>query len=108
VLKNFKTRMDLTNDGGEPLVLWVEPWGHDFTLGPIQTFTLVASSAVDTPYFAQRTSDGSRAVVVYLEGPNDISFVVLEGGIELACGHNRLSNTNESLPNTSLERTRAR
>ncbi|MCC6301745.1 MAG: hypothetical protein IT489_02975 [Gammaproteobacteria bacterium] len=106
--KTFTTRMDTTNDGKEPLVLYVEPWGHDFTLAPGQTFTLVASSEVDMPYFAQSIQGGAGDVAVYLEGPNDISFAVLEGQRELACGHGRVAPQGGSLPNTSLERTRDR
>lgn len=49
-----------------------------------------------------------RAVVIHLEGPEDIAFVVLEGEHELRCGHNRVAVEGGSLPNTSLERTRER
>ena len=78
--------MDLTNDGGEPFVLWVEPWAHDFTLAAGQTFRLIASSSLDMPHFALSSGDDSRDVVGHLEGPTDISFVVLEGEHELSCG----------------------
>ena len=104
----FTIRMDVTNDGAEPLVLWVEPWAHDFTLAAGQSFALVATSETDVPYFAQRTCGTSRDVVIYLEGPDDISFKVLENGQELHCGHNRIAPCDGALPNTSLERTRER
>src|SRR6187399_786284 len=106
--QEFTARMELTNDGAEPLVVWVEPWAHDFTLGPGQSFALVATSHVGVPVFAQQVDGSTRDVVIYLEGASDISFVVLEGKRELSCGHNRRASQGGALPNTALERTRER
>ena len=106
--QEFTARLDLTNVAAEPLVLWVEPWAHDFTLGPGESFTLIATSHVGVPYFAQRADSKTRDIVVYIEGAHDISFVALEGERELQCGHNRQLSHGGSLPNTSLERTRER
>ena len=106
--QEFTARMDLTNDAAEPLVFWVEPWAHDFTLAPGQSFTLLATSGGSVPHFAQRADSSTRDVVVYIECAHDVSFVVLEGTSELRCGHNRQRSHGGSLPNTSLERTRER
>jgi hypothetical protein len=100
--------MDVANDSTKPMTLWVEPWAHDFTLEPGESFTLAATSGAQEPYFAQRIDGNTSDITIYIEGPRDISFVVLKGQRELQCGHNRQPPNDGSLPNTSLERTRDR
>jgi hypothetical protein len=101
----FTARMDVANDSTKSLTLWVEPWAHDFTLEPGDSFTLVATSGVKEPFFAQRVYGNTSEISIYIEGPRDISFVVLKRQRELQCGHNRQRPNDGSLPKKSLERT---
>ncbi|MFK3979129.1 hypothetical protein ACI2K4_01995 [Micromonospora sp. NPDC050397] len=45
------SKMDVSNESGRKLGLWVEPWGADYWLRPGETLTVVADTAAEqTPF----------------------------------------------------------
>ncbi len=82
-----KTRIVIANDSRSKRsrLVAVEPWGNDYTLLPGEELEVVAESDTDEmPWFIVAESNGDTAV--WCE-ETDV-FTVLQGGVELECGHN--------------------
>lgn len=82
------TRIGIINDSSNQSsrVVYVEPWGEDYTLLPGEELEIIAdSNAKEMPWFNVVESYGATSV--YCE--NTSEYVVLQDGRELECGHNR-------------------
>jgi hypothetical protein len=79
------TRVVLTfqNHAETPHTYWIEPWAHDFTLLPDETFELRISAAGEP---LVEYVHGTADTQIYL---NDEDWSVVQGGQELPLGHNR-------------------
>ena len=79
------SKLGISNHKATPHVVAVEPWGEDFTLLAGEELEIVACGDTNIPHFELVESEGSTQV--YCE--ETVSFKVLQGSVELACGHNR-------------------
>ncbi|MAT72625.1 MAG: hypothetical protein CMJ58_24340 [Planctomycetaceae bacterium] len=79
--------IEIYNDRPRPHIVWIEPWGEDYTMLPKEK--LVASTMVsDTdqgPWFAMVETDGNTQL--YVER-GDYPEVLIDGA-KVDCGHNR-------------------
>ena len=82
----FSTKLDFTNSRKRAHVVAVEPWGHDYTLMPNESLAVIAFGDSAVPWFEFVEWDGSTQI--YCE--DTIDFKVVQGDIELECGHQRL------------------
>ena len=75
------------NDRTFPHVVWIEPWGEDYTLLPGEKFDIATtdSNAGDGPYFCLVETNGNTQV--FVERGNDPQLQI--DGIAVECGHNR-------------------
>ena len=74
-------------------IIYVEPWGEDYTLLPQQKLEIVARSASELPYF--HLFEYKDSTQVYLERTDD--FDVLQDGFRVACGHQRQATLDAGL-----------
>ncbi len=80
-----RVKLGVRNSRDQPHVLWIEPWGEDFTLKPGEELELFAYSDSHLPWFELVESDGASAI--YCEKTSE--FEVFQNGVRLECGHNR-------------------
>lgn len=76
-------KFSVSNNGTNELVVWVEPWAHDFTLEPGENLVLISSdpeSMVDL----HRENDSLQ---IYLNSSS--GFFVQQAGETIHCGHKR-------------------
>ena len=79
-------RFKITNDGSGGLLLFVEPWGSDYTLQVGDTFELVIEGSSPDSHF--HLFYGQTKVVMYAEG-DCTGVVVYRNGKQLESGLNR-------------------
>ena len=82
----WKERLTITNDGSKPIILYVEPWGRDYTLLPQDTLDLVMESASSNSHF--HVQYGHSSLTVFAEG-DPIEVSASQDGKVLDVGHNR-------------------
>ncbi len=82
---NFSAKIWIENDSDGARIIWVEPWGEDYTLLAKQKLEIVARSSSEQPYF--HLIEHKDSTVAYLEGTSD--YDVLQGGFRIECGHQR-------------------
>jgi hypothetical protein len=82
-------KIAIQNSTNGPMVVWVEPWGGDFTLLPNEVIEIKVDSDKCMPWF--NLIEHQQETQVYVEGPNpmDTRFTVVQDGKQLAAGHNR-------------------
>jgi hypothetical protein len=73
-------------DSAGPRVVYVEPWGEDYTLRPGEELVIVATGRASPPWFNVVEYDGATSV--YIEG-HCPGFAVYQDGRRVECGHNR-------------------
>jgi hypothetical protein len=78
----------VSNPRDKPHVVVVEPWAPDYTLLPGEELEILAFGDTVPPTFEVDESDGVSQV--YCNDAAD--FRVMQHGVELRCGHNRLSD----------------
>lgn len=66
-------------------IVTVEPWGEDFTLLTGEEIEINAFSEDAASWFQLVEWEGASQV--YCE--NAVTFKVMQGGVQLKCGHNR-------------------
>jgi hypothetical protein len=82
---DYIAHIGVQNQGKLPIVVWVEPWAHDFTLFPDEKIEIVAQSNKVMPEFFLVESQGNTQV--YIENSDD--FCVRQGDRYLELGHQR-------------------
>jgi hypothetical protein len=81
-------RIEVRNRGESPIVVWVEPWAHDFTLFNNEQLEIVAFGVKEVPWFSVLETEGNTQV--YCMGDaND--FYVEQDGNRLEIGFQRQS-----------------
>jgi hypothetical protein len=83
--RRFGAAIEVSNDQDAPQVVYVEPWGSDYTLLPQEKLQVVAFGSTRTPWFTFAEADD--AIQVYCEDADD--FQVYQDGKLLECGHQR-------------------
>jgi hypothetical protein len=75
------------NDRDAPHTYWIEPWAHDFTMLPGQSFQLHIPARSEAPDL--HISSNRSETQIYINGRSD--FNVMQDGKPLPLGHNRQS-----------------
>lgn len=75
-----------SRDCSQSRVVYVEPWGEDYTLLPGEELEIVATGPNSPPWF--NVVEWDQATSVYIEG-DCADFAVYQAGQRLECGHNR-------------------
>jgi hypothetical protein len=73
-------------DSSRSRVVYVEPWGEDYTLRPGEELEIVAWGESVPPWF--NVVEGDTATSVYVEGDCK-EFAVHQAGQQIQCGHKR-------------------
>ena len=82
------------NDTDRPRIVWVEPWGEDYTLFPKEKIEIIARHTLEPPWFEVFEHDDSTEVSI--EGQiND--YDVLQMGKKIQCGHRRQDSLDAGL-----------
>jgi hypothetical protein len=82
------TTFTYRNDTARPIVVFVEPWGADYTAMPGQQLRVLAQGEGDArPHFELHQSEDG----VQLWCESSCAYEVFMDGIEVECGHNRRS-----------------
>jgi hypothetical protein len=77
-----------SRDDKQPITIYVEPLGEDFTLLAGDQLELIATGNTEPPWF--NIVEWGNDTQVYLEGDGEAhEFEVLQNGKRLECGHNR-------------------
>jgi hypothetical protein len=79
-------RIAIENDTDKPRIVWVEPWGEDYTLFPREKLEIIARNVAGSPWF-HLVEHGDSCQVFIENITND--YTVVQDGVELACGHQR-------------------
>jgi hypothetical protein len=81
----YAAKLAMSNSTNRPRIVWVEPWGEDYTLMPGEELLITAEDTAEQPWFhVVELADSSQ---VYIEAGG--AFQVLQGSRRLECGHNR-------------------
>lgn len=84
-MAEFTTKLGISNRRSRSWVVYVEPWGEDYTLLPGESLEILAQGEGAMPWF--NVVERDNATQVYFEETNDWS-VYCEGR-PVECGHNR-------------------
>lgn len=83
------SKMDVSNETGDKLGLWVEPWGADYWLRAGETLTVVTDTAPEQAPFNVVVHD--RGVTVWVNSAT-AADVLDKDDKPVACGHQRPTN----------------
>jgi hypothetical protein len=83
------SKIAFSNESNRPRIIWIEPWGADFTLLNKEEIEIVVTDAKAVPWFHVLEHDDCSQV--YVEGVDlmNCRHKVLQGEKELQIGHNR-------------------
>lgn len=76
-------KFSVSNNGTDDLVVWIEPWAHDFTLEPGENLVLISSD----PESMVDLHRENNLLQIYLNSSSD--FIVQQDGDTIHCGHKR-------------------
>jgi hypothetical protein len=83
---NYSAKAAVENATDRPRIVWVEPWGEDFTLLPKEKLEVIARNGSEPLWF--HVIEHREGTQVYIEGyTND--YEVIQNGRPLHCGHQR-------------------
>lgn len=83
----YPVAIAFTNDRTKPHVVWVEPWGEDYTMLPKDECVVLAEriEASEKPcYWLVETEGNTQVYCEQLDYPK-----VTINGVQVQCGHNR-------------------
>jgi hypothetical protein len=86
-MNELRAKIGVHNQRQSSRVIYIEPWGEDYTLRSGESIEVVVIGKTGLPWFAVVESD--EAMRVYVEGDRDVDFTVWQGGALVQCGHNR-------------------
>jgi hypothetical protein len=78
-------KIAVSNSTKRPHIVWVEPWGEDYTLLPGEQLEIICREDSEQPWF--HVVENEESSQVYIERGQD--FEVLQESKRLYCGHNR-------------------
>lgn len=87
----YSSSLEVRNARTLPHVIFVEPWGEDYTLLPGEEVEIVAFS--DSTVAKFHLVEWDEMSQVYCNEAS--SFQVLQAGSQLECGHNRQAENSE-------------
>ncbi|MFZ6873788.1 hypothetical protein ACO0LF_17150 [Undibacterium sp. Di27W] len=76
-------KFSISNNGTDNLVVWIEPWAHDFTLEAGENLVLISNDQESTIDLNRE----NNLLQIYLNSSS--GFIVQQGGETLHCGHKR-------------------
>ena len=82
----YLARILIENGTGRLRIVWVEPWGEDYTLLPKEELEIIARNPLRMPWF--KVSEEAASTVVSIEGETN-DYDVLQMGAKIPCGHRR-------------------
>ena len=85
-MARYSNTLNVTNDTGQPRVIWIEPWGGDFTLPPGQTFEIVGHDPVASPAFSVVLAESGTQIFIEVADPASGDYDVFLDGVRLAAG----------------------
>ncbi|MCB9925404.1 MAG: hypothetical protein H6822_24815 [Planctomycetaceae bacterium] len=82
-----RVAISIWNDRSRPHIVWIEPWGEDYTILSGEKFIIstVGSDADTGPWFALVETGGNTQVYVERGSYPQVEL----DGVQLECGHNR-------------------
>jgi hypothetical protein len=80
-------KINISNSLNKPLILSLEPWGEDYTLGIDEKVEIIAQDCSEDFYF--HIVPHNDFMAVYAEGSGNDYPRVYSNGIELDGGYNR-------------------
>jgi hypothetical protein len=84
----------IENRFGKPMIVYLEPWGADYTLKEDEKFEIVAENCEEDFYFNIQFE--RNCIIVYPEGKSNPEYpLIYSNGVEIDCGYNR--NLTENL-----------
>jgi hypothetical protein len=90
IFRKNKVKIGVWNSRKSPHVVWVEPWGDDYTLLADEKLEIVAIGKGNVPWF--NVVEADRSTQVYCESTDD--FEVFQNGRLLKSGHQRQPDFN--------------
>jgi hypothetical protein len=82
----YSARIVIENNTDRPRIVWVEPWGDDFTLRPKEGLEVVARNGSESLWF--QVVEYNEGCQVYIEG-SLCNHDVWQDGQVIHCGHQR-------------------
>ncbi|MFZ6780405.1 hypothetical protein ACO0LD_26540 [Undibacterium sp. Ji83W] len=73
----------VSNNDTDYLIVWIEPWAHDFTLEPGEDIQIICDSAEADMDIHRKNG----LMQIYLN--SSCSFIVQQQGKTINCGHKR-------------------
>ena len=77
----------VTNNLNRSLVVYVEPWGEDYTLLSEEYMEVIAVGTASAPWFS--IVESNAGTLLHIEG-DAVESTVYQGETRLECGHNRV------------------
>ena len=84
-MAELTAKIVVENNTQRPRIVWVEPWGEDYTLLPREQLEIVSRDDSQQPFVHVVERQDSTAVHVDVGGCTEI----IQNGTRLECGHNR-------------------
>jgi len=84
-MAKFTGKIGVSNNTKRPRIVWLEPWGEDYTLLPGEQLDIVCHDDSEQSWF--HVVEHEESTQVYVEGGGYPD--VIQSGQRLACGHNR-------------------
>ena len=84
-MAGLPARLGFSNNTKRPRIVWLEPWGEDFTLLSGEQLEIVCRADSGQPWF--HVVEHEESTQVYIESGDYPE--VLQNGQRLECGHNR-------------------
>lgn len=79
-------KFQIENGNSEPIVIWIEPWAHDFTLFKGEEIT-IETKGEDDPQFHLNVKE--LVYQLYING-EVLDWVAKSNNLPLECGHQRI------------------
>ena len=86
-MNELSAKLGVRNDGKSSRVIYIEPWGEDYTLRRGESMEVLAIGKTASPWFAVVESE--EGMQVYVEGDRGVDVTVWQAGVQVHCGHNR-------------------
>lgn len=84
--ETYSARISIENNTDRPRIVWVEPWGEDFTLRPKEELEILARDGSEPLWF--QVIEYNEGCQVYIDGSN-CHYDVRQEGQVIQCGHQR-------------------
>lgn len=86
------TRLEIKNGTNRPRAVWVELWGHDYTLLPLESIELITWGKIEPPEVSVEEHADATAIVLSPSARDGLTFgdhVIHKDGVLLKPGYQR-------------------